>query len=292
MSNQLVKRDYLEGYRKVFPKTYVDAIKDRESGLSLAEILRSFNMYFLSYGGNKALTRCSLPKTLRREGVWITYVLYDHSIVTEWYNSDNIDDESFGDDNNWRLASNMLVGDISISTDGYWVIEGSKTNTKAQGENGVTPLIIFGADSRFKASYDNGETWSNISNVITDSLKISKYIGINEPLPTTGVVEGTIYMKGPYYDENDANNNNPIYRMWIYAWKGDTLAWQDNGEFQSISAGIVQEKGESEYTVMSQASVSKEFNNLYNRLVVLTKDEYDNLESKDPDKFYFCIEEE
>ena len=59
-------------------------------------------MYLLSYNGNKALTRCSVPLSLRKEGLWITYVLYDHTVITEWYNSDNIDDESFGSDDNWR----------------------------------------------------------------------------------------------------------------------------------------------------------------------------------------------
>ena len=262
MSNQLVKRDYLEGYRKVFPKTFTDAIKDRDSGMSLAEILQGFNMYFLSYNGNKALTRCSVPLSLRKEGLWITYVLYDHTVITEWYNSDNIDDEAFGSDDNWRQSSNMLVGDISISADGYWVIEGKKTSTKAQGETGVTPLLRFGDNNKLQVSYNEGKEWEDISSDITNNLKISKYIGINEALPTSGIAEGTIYMKGPYYDENDINNDNPIYRMWIYAWKGNTLAWQDNGEFTSIFAGVVQTTGNSETEVMSQAAITKELTEL------------------------------
>lgn len=266
MSNQLVKRDYSEGYRKVFPKTFIDAIKDRDSGMSLAEILQSFNMYFLSYNGNKALTRCSVPHSLRKEGLWITYVLYDHTVITEWYNSDNIDDESFGSDDNWRQASNMLVGDISISADGYWVVEGKKTSTKAQGETGVTPLLRFGDNNKLQASYNEGKEWEDISGDITNNLKISKYIGINEALPTSGIAEGTIYMKGPYYDENDTNNNNPIYRMWVYAWKGNTLAWQDNGEFTSISAGVVQETGNSTTQVMSQDAVTRELTELSGEL--------------------------
>ena len=49
MSNQLVKRNPVEGYKNVFPKTFIDAIKDRESGASLEEIIQGFNMYFLSY---------------------------------------------------------------------------------------------------------------------------------------------------------------------------------------------------------------------------------------------------
>lgn len=296
MSNQLVKRNPVEGYKNVFPKTFIDAIKDRESGASLEEIIQGFNMYFLSYNGSVALTRCKVPKALRKEGLWITYVLYDHTVVTEWYNSDNIDDESWGSDSNWRKASNALVGDISISTDGYWVINGTTTNIKAQGETGTTPLLRVGDNNKIQVTYDEGKnwedisdyivpkfrwnqgtgttagtiqismdlgnTWKDLSNPITNNLRISKYIGINESLPASGVAEGTVYMKGPYYDENDSLNENPIYRMWVYAWKGNTLAWQDNGEFTSISAGVVQERGTSTTQIMSQDAVTRELTEL------------------------------
>lgn len=324
MSNQLIKKDYLEGYRKVFPKTFIDAIKDKESGVSLAEILQGFNMYFIAYNGSNKLTRCSIPKFLRKEGLWITYVLYDHTVITEWYNSDNIDDESFGSDDNWRQASNMLVGDISVSADGYWVVKGEKTEAKAHGEDGITPMLKVGNSNKLQVSYnggkswedisdyiipkfrwlqnddssgiiqismDLGNTWKDLSNPIVNNLKISKYIGINEVLPTSGIAEGTIYMKGPYYDESDVNNSNPIYRMWVYAWKGSTLAWQDNGEFTSISAGVVQELGDSTTQVISQKTVSYEIEKLKSIHVVLTEEEYNALQVKDPDKFYFVIEE-
>ena len=296
MSNQLVKKNPTEGYQNVFPKTFIDAIKDKESGVSLAEILQGFNMYFLSYNGSRALTRCKVPSIFRKEGLWITYVLYDHTVVTEWYNSDQIDDNSWSMDSNWRVASNNLVGDVSVSADGYWVINGEKTEAKAQGEQGVTPLLRVGANNKLQVSYnagkawrdisdyivprfrwnqgtgtsagnvqismDLGKTWTNLSNEITNNLRISRYIGINESLPTSGIAEGTIYMKGPYYDEGDTSNANPIYRMWVYAWKGDTLAWQDNGEFTSISAGVVQEKGTSTTEVMSQDAVTRELTEL------------------------------
>lgn len=296
MSNQLVKKNPAEGYQNVFPKTFIDAIKDKESGVSLQEILQGFNMYFLSYNGSRALTRCKVPAILRKEGLWITYVLYDHTVVTEWYNSDQIDDNSWSMDSNWRVASNFLVGDVSVSADGYWIINGEKTEAKAQGEQGVTPLLRVGANNKLQVSYnagkawrdisdyivprfrwnqgigtsagniqismDLGKTWTNLSNEITNNLRISRYIGINESLPTSGIAEGTIYMKGPYYDESDTSNTNPIYRMWVYAWKGNTLAWQDNGEFTSISAGVVQERGTSATEVMSQDAVTKELTEL------------------------------
>ena len=343
---QLIKKNSQEErYEDIFPKTFIDAIKDKESGVSLQEILQGFNMYFLSYNGNKALTRCKIPTILRKEGLWITYVLYDHTVVTEWYNSNQIDDNSWGMDSNWRIASNNLVGDVSVSADGYWVINGLKTEAKAQGETGDTPSIRVGSNNKLQVSYNNkswrdvndhdmyyelrisgnklqqsndlGKTWHDISDYIAswfrinnnkleisrdnqnswevfsdfiaayfrwsednkvqisrtnsgydwqdfsgsfvDNVKIKKYIGINESLPTNGVEEGTIYMKGPYYAETDTNNDNPIYRMWVYAWKGDILAWQDNGEFTSITAGVVQETGISTSNVMSQASVTREF---------------------------------
>lgn len=296
MSNQLVKKNSAEGYQNVFPKTWIDAIKDKESGVSLQEILQGFNMYFLSYNGSRALTRCKVPTILRKEGLWITYVLYDHTVVTEWYNSDQIDDNSWSMDSNWRIASNALVGDISVSSDGYWVINGERTEAKAQGEQGVTPLLRVGANNKLQVSYnagkawkdisdyivpkfrwnqgvgttagtiqismDLGKTWTNLSNEITNNLRISRYIGINESLPTSGVAEGTIYMKGPYYNESDTSNTNPIYRMWVYAWKGNTLAWQDNGEFTSISTSVVQERGNSTTEVMSQDAVTKELTEL------------------------------
>lgn len=296
MSNQLVKKNPTEGYQNVFPKTFIDAIKDKESGVSLQEILQGFNMYFLSYNGSRALTRCKVPSVLRKEGLWITYVLYDHTVVTEWYNSDQIDDNSWSMDSNWRVASNFLVGDVSVSADGYWVINGEKTEAKAQGEQGVTPLLRVGANNKLQVSYnagkawkdisdyivprfkwnqgvgttagtiqismDLGKTWTNLSNEITNNLRISRYIGINESLPTSGVAEGTIYMKGPYYDEGDTSHANPIYRMWVYAWKGNTLAWQDNGEFTTISAGVVQERGTSTTEVMSQDAVTRELTKL------------------------------
>ena len=349
MSNQLVKKNPAEGYQNVFPKTFIDAIKDKESGVSLQEILQGFNMYFLSYNGSRALTRCKVPSVLRKEGLWITYVLYDHTVVTEWYNSDQIDDNSWSMDSNWRIASNNLVGDVSVSADGYWVINGIKTTSKAQGERGTTPLLRI-YDNKLQVSYtdgktynyiddnpvftqyrtynnkiqvsrdlgktwedaseelaykfkveenklkmskdlghswetisdyiaaqfrwvqegtsnnigkiqisrDEGKTWSNLTNSFSNNLHISRYIGANETLPTTDIAEGTIYMKGPYYDENDTNNDYPIYRMWVYAWKGNTLAWQDNGEFTSISAGVVQWRGTSTTEVMSQDAVTRE----------------------------------
>lgn len=295
MSQQLVKKKLTGGYENVMPKSWIEAIKDKNTGQTLVEILQGFNMYFLPYNGNTPSTRCLVPTILRKKGLWITYVKYDGNVYTEWYAANEIDDKSWGNSSNWRIGNNTLVGDITISANGNWVINGTETEFKAIGEKGNTPLIRV-ANNRLQVSYDlgdtyrdvtnnpvytkfrwlgttgdtqannvgriqastdEGKTWTNMSNDFTNNLHISRYIGANESLPTSGIAEGTIYAKGPTYDVADTSNANPIYRLWVYAWKGNTLAWQDNGEFTSITAGIVQETGDSENAVMSQKATSE-----------------------------------
>lgn len=79
---QLIKRDNLEGrYKDIFPKTFIDAITDRESGITLTDILSSFNMYFLSYTGSRETTRLEVPMSIRKQGLWITYVLDGNTIM-------------------------------------------------------------------------------------------------------------------------------------------------------------------------------------------------------------------
>ena len=161
---QLIKKNSQEGrYEDIFPKTFIDAVLDKESGVTLTDILAMFNMLFLSYNGSRSQTRLQVPSSLRREGLWVTYVLYDKTVVTEWYSAEAIDDTTFGDSANWRDGSNALVGDISISLDGYWVINGEVTNIKAQGEAGITPILRVGSNNHLQVSYTNGSSYVDVS---------------------------------------------------------------------------------------------------------------------------------
>ena len=276
MSNQLLKKGQ-KGYENIFPRTYLDAIKDRATGVSLQDIINNFNMLFLSYTGDVQTTRLGVIPSLRKRGLWITYIDYDSILVTEWYSSNSITDEEWQKSSNWRKGTNSLVGDISITSDGYWVINGQVTQAKAQGERGITPLLRFSENNKLEVSYDEGKTYNILGN-ITNYLRIQKYIGANESLPTLNIEEGTIYMKGPVYDENDTLNEYPIYRMWVYAYKGDTLGWQDNGEFQSILAGIVQETGDNENVVMSQKAVSTALDMLRSEIPVFQESTEEEIE--------------
>lgn len=75
-------------------------MKSEETGYTLDEILANFNMLFLSYNVNAELTRLQVPNSFRREGLWITYVTYDRTVITEWYNSNDIDDDTWKSDAN------------------------------------------------------------------------------------------------------------------------------------------------------------------------------------------------
>lgn len=172
---QLIKKNSQEGrYEDIFPKTFIDAISDKESGETLTDILAMFNMLFLSYNGSRSQTRLQVPSSLRREGLWVTYVLYDKTVVTEWYSAEAIDDTSWEANSNWRDGSNSLVGDISISSDGYWVINGEITNIKAQGEAGITPILRVGSNNHLQVSYTNGSTYVDVSpNPVFTQFRVS-----------------------------------------------------------------------------------------------------------------------
>ena len=284
--SQLLRKNNQGGYKNIFPKTYLDNIIDKESRMTLSDILSGFNMYFLSYTGSKGQTRLQVPSILRRTGLWITYVMWDKTIVVEWYASDNMSDAAFKEDANWRVGNNVLVGDITISSKGHWIINGIDSGIQAQGEQGVTPLLRV-RNNKLEVSYNNGNyfssisdyiaawfrwigteqgvgkiqisrdnnTWSDLSSEFTNNLKISDYVGKVSELPS-GVALGTIYGVGPTYDSPDISQTNPIYTLYVYTSDG----WLDNGHFTSINAGIVQDLGNSEITVISQKKVTDSIN--------------------------------
>lgn len=316
---QLIKKNSQEGrYEDIFPKTFLDAVIDKESGTTLTDILSSFNMYFLSYTGSRETTRLEVPMSLRKQGLWITYVLYDGNTITEWYGINAVDDTSWQNGENWRLGSNMLVGDISISSGGNWIINGVDTGIPARGEKGDSTMLRVNDSNKLQVSYtngnvwidlsdnpvytqfrvnnnkleqsidlgetwavvsdyiaswfrftgtagssqadnvgkiqisrDNGVTWSDLSGEFTNSLHIKGYVATVGALPSTAV-QGDIYGVGPTYDPSDTEQTNPIYQLYVK----DSTGWVDNGRFTSISAGVVQELGNSETAVISQKTVT------------------------------------
>lgn len=161
MSNQLIK-ETAQGREQVFPKNYIQNLKDKDSGANLEDIIKSFNMLFLPYLGNKFNTRKQVPMSFRHGGLWITYII-DNTVVTEWYDSTAVDDATWGSDTYWREGSNMLVGDISISKQGTWVINGEDTGISPKGDKGDSPIIRI-YNNKIQVSYDEGNTYTDLNN--------------------------------------------------------------------------------------------------------------------------------
>lgn len=160
---QLIKKENQTGnYQDIFPKTFLDAVVNRETGVSLDEILTGFNMYFLTYLGGSGVTRLQIPDELRRQGLFITYVLFDKTTVIEWYDSDDISDEAWQSDANWRKGSNMLVGDISISSEGNWIVKGVDTGVKAAGDRDITPVLRI-YNNKLQVSYNEEGSYVDIN---------------------------------------------------------------------------------------------------------------------------------
>lgn len=159
---QLIKKNSQQGrYENIFPKTFLDAVIDKGSGVTLTDILSSFNMYFLSYNGSRESTRLQVPTSIRKQGLWITYVMYDGATIIEYYDTNLIDDTSWSNGNNWRVGNNVLVGDISISSEGNWIINGVDSKIPARGESGITPLLRVN-DNKLEVSYTDGSTYVKV----------------------------------------------------------------------------------------------------------------------------------
>ena len=215
-NTQLIKKDgQVGGYKDIYPKTFIQAITDRETGENLSEILSGFNMYFLNYLGTEQLTRLQVPIKLRRQGLWITYILFDNTVVVEWYGNPNTSDAAWADSSNWREGSNMLVGDLTVSSNGTWVINGVDTGVTAQGPkgkdgidgtDGQTPQLRVTA-TYIQYSYD-GEFWFNL-------IPVSSLIGPKGEDGAAATVDvgktDTLVYGSKSYVRNSGNKTNAIF---------------------------------------------------------------------------------
>lgn len=140
---QLIKKDNQEGrYNNIFPKSYTEAIQSRETGEFLDVTLQKTNFLFLSYNGSEEDTRLQVPSSMRRKGLWISYVTFEGSIISNFYNGEGIGDAQWKDGNNW-ISSGIggiqeIVNDIKDWVNSYisYLISTAITNaTKLNPED-------------------------------------------------------------------------------------------------------------------------------------------------------------
>ena len=70
----------------------------------------NYNHIYLSFKDNsRAKTRQQIPEGNRHRGLYITYVSCANNVITEFYDGELFDDESWGNSNNWKLVMNTGV---------------------------------------------------------------------------------------------------------------------------------------------------------------------------------------
>lgn len=147
------------------------------------------------------------------------------------------------------FGDNVIIGD-----NGNWWQDGVDTNipVSVKGDNGSTPYLRWSKNNQIEYSYDN-INWHILSDKFNTNIKIKDYVRSVNELPNN-VELGTIYGVGPVYTEDDIEQINPIYNLYVYT----SNDWINNGIFKGFSAGVVQELGNSVTEVMSQDAVTKE----------------------------------
>lgn len=277
--HQINKLDVNDLTRKdIFPITVTSAVFDKQ-GNSLEAILLQNNSIFLSYKGSSEATRVTVPLKMRRKGLIISYKDYDGKAITEkLVYDDSVADDVFKLDSSWTSIGDVIIsGEISISPNGTWIINGKDSGIKAvgpKGDNGLSPIVRTNnnkleysyngtewtvisdyiaawfrfENNKIQISRDNKKTWTDLSDSFTKNLYIKGYVATVSALPTNAT-QGDIYMVGPQ------TTGGTDYLMYIK----DSTGWKNNGSFTSISAGVVQELGDSETEVISQKVITEEF---------------------------------
>lgn len=275
--HQINKLDVNDLKRKdIFPITVTSAVFDKQ-GNSLEAILLQTNNIFLSYKGSNEATRITVPLKMRRKGLIISYKDYDGNAITEkLVYDDSVADDIFKLDSSWTSIGDVIIsGEISISPNGTWIIDGKDSGIKAvgpKGDNGLSPIVRTNnnkleysydgtewtvisdyvaawfrfENNKIQISRDNKKTWTDLSESFTKNLYIKGYVANVSALPTNAT-QGDIYMVGPQ------TSGGTDYLMYIK----DSTGWKNNGSFTSITAGIVQTFGNSETEVISQKSITE-----------------------------------
>lgn len=159
----------------------------------------------------------------------------------------------------WQpLVEGLNLGsilDIDITGTAEHAINSDHANTarKDDSQNIITTTYIKNIElngSKVIITRGDNRTEELIFDYNND-VKINGYANSVEELPINKN-EGTIYLVGI----------EAPYRMYIYV----NDIWHDNGEFNSLPAGIVQEKGYAENVVMSQKAVTEQIERIQTRI--------------------------
>ena len=107
-NSQLFKKEN-NGYKEVYPLSYIQNIIDAETKEKLSDILIRYNHIYVPWQDNVTDTRLSVPKLMRRKGLWISYDK-EGTLYTEYFKLSTLDamiDSYWESDDNWEIVPNL-----------------------------------------------------------------------------------------------------------------------------------------------------------------------------------------
>lgn len=107
-NSQLFKKEN-NGYKEVYPLSYIQNIIDAETKEKLSDILIRYNHIYVPWQDNVTDTRLSVPKLIRRKGLWISYDK-EGTLYTEYFKLSTLDamiDSYWESDDNWETVPNL-----------------------------------------------------------------------------------------------------------------------------------------------------------------------------------------
>lgn len=165
------------GNKDVFPVTLVQAVYDAISGIRLDDILSHYNYIYLEFKGSKKATRQAIPIGHRRNSLIISYKDYDNNTIVEQYIGENINDNEWQHDDNWKTPFTEGSFEISV-TDSQL----EKYINKYFEDNNLQQMIFDKADTTINAAIQQvigeGKLDALITSVVNQFLndRLGEYI--------------------------------------------------------------------------------------------------------------------
>ena len=109
MENSQLLRKENSGYEEIYPLSFIQNIIDAETKEKLSDILIRYNHIYVPWQGDAERTRLSVPKLMRRKGLWISYDK-EGTLYTEYFKLSTLDamiDSYWESDDNWETVPNL-----------------------------------------------------------------------------------------------------------------------------------------------------------------------------------------
>lgn len=209
MGNQLYIRKS-GNIQNVYPKNYTDNIKYSNDYKNLTEILEDFNCYFLSYTNSPEETRIQLPQSLRKRGIWITYIDNESILHVEYYTAVIFIDTEFQKNENWISFQDTVQHYTYENMSRYSLRVTSESGDNENNRNDKGSYIKY---KLYQTDTDNnlkGTIYTiNPANPYFDSLRVGNLYD-NSKLPYVVISDKNFSIDGLNFSVHGGSNGRSV----------------------------------------------------------------------------------